>query len=84
MDWILIHPKYVPHFPMGQVFLLPVANGHIAGLPDIIQAKLSALMAALEFVRAYLDVLLCITEANLENHLDKLKMVLTRLCKADL
>eukprot|EP00804_Cyclotella_cryptica_P008336 CCRYP_020978-RA/>CCRYP_020978-RA protein AED:0.36 eAED:0.41 QI:0/0/0/1/0/0/3/0/202 len=30
-------------------------------------------------MRAYLDDLLCITKANLEDHLDKLKMVLTRL-----
>ncbi len=36
-------------------------------------------MVALEFVRTYLDHLLCITKANLEDHLDKLKMVLTRL-----
>ena len=36
-------------------------------------------MVALEFVRAYLDDLLCITKANLEDHLGKFKMVLTRL-----
>ena len=41
-------------------------------------------MVALEFVRAYLDDLLCITKANLEDHLDKLKMVLTRLREAGL
>eukprot|EP00804_Cyclotella_cryptica_P025716 CCRYP_002919-RA/>CCRYP_002919-RA protein AED:0.36 eAED:0.36 QI:0/0/0/1/1/1/2/0/138 len=29
---------------------------------------MSSLMVALEFVRAYLDDLLCITKANLENH----------------
>eukprot|EP00804_Cyclotella_cryptica_P010145 CCRYP_020328-RA/>CCRYP_020328-RA protein AED:0.13 eAED:0.17 QI:0/-1/0/1/-1/1/1/0/252 len=45
---------------------------------------MSSLMVALEFVRAYLDDLLCITNANLEDHLDKLKMVLTRLSKAGL
>eukprot|EP00804_Cyclotella_cryptica_P008621 CCRYP_007582-RA/>CCRYP_007582-RA protein AED:0.30 eAED:0.30 QI:88/-1/0/1/-1/0/1/0/133 len=33
---------------------------------------------------AYLDDLLCITKANLEDHLDKLKMVLTRLREAGL
>ena len=43
-----------------------------------------SLMVALEFVRAYLDDLLCITKANLEDHLDKLKMVLTRLREAGL
>ena len=56
----------------------------IAGLPDIFQAKTSALMVAIEFVQAYLDDLLRITKANLKDHLDKLKMVLTRLCKAGL
>ena len=41
-------------------------------------------MVALEFIRAYLDDLLCITKASLEIHLDKLKMVLTRLQDAGL
>ena len=41
-------------------------------------------MVALEFVRAYLDDLLCITNASLEDHLDKLRMVLTRLQGAGL
>eukprot|EP00804_Cyclotella_cryptica_P030874 CCRYP_018366-RA/>CCRYP_018366-RA protein AED:0.29 eAED:0.29 QI:0/-1/0/1/-1/1/1/0/377 len=45
---------------------------------------MSALMVALEFLRAYLGDVLCITKANLEDHLDKLKMVLTRLRKAGL
>ena len=40
-------------------------------------------MVALEFVRAYLD-LLCITKTHLGDHLDKLKMVLIRLLKAGL
>eukprot|EP00804_Cyclotella_cryptica_P009036 CCRYP_003125-RA/>CCRYP_003125-RA protein AED:0.38 eAED:0.50 QI:0/0/0/1/0/0/3/0/89 len=35
---------------------------------------MSALMVALEFVRAYLDDLLCIKKANLEDDHDKLKM----------
>ncbi len=56
----------------------------IAGLPAIFQAKMSELMVALEFIKAYLDDLSCITKANLEDHLDKLKMVLTRLRKAGL
>eukprot|EP00804_Cyclotella_cryptica_P016283 CCRYP_005754-RA/>CCRYP_005754-RA protein AED:0.29 eAED:0.29 QI:60/-1/0/1/-1/0/1/0/153 len=56
----------------------------IAGSPDIFQAKMSSLMVALEFVRTYLDDLLCITKANLEDHLDKLKKVLTRLHEAGL
>ena len=51
----------------------------IAGSPDIFQAKMSELMVALEFVRTYLDDLLCITKASLDDHLDHLRLVLTRL-----
>ncbi len=41
-------------------------------------------MAAVEFVRAYLDDLLCMTKASLEDHLGKLQMALTRLRDAGL
>jgi hypothetical protein len=51
----------------------------IAGSPDIFQAKMLELMVALEFIRAYLDELICITKANLKVNLEKLQMVLTRL-----
>ena len=56
----------------------------IAGSPDIFQAKMSELMVALEFVRTYLDDLLCITKASLDDHLDHLRLVLTRLREAGL
>ncbi len=56
----------------------------IAGSPDIFQAKMSELMVALEYVCTYLDALLCITRANLHNHLQKLRQVLTRLQDAGL
>ncbi len=36
-------------------------------------------MATLEFVQTYLDVLLIITKGSLEDSLEKLSMVLTRL-----
>ncbi len=48
----------------------------VAGSPDIFQSKMSELMATLEFVRKYLDDLLCITKDDLEDHLAKLKLVL--------
>ncbi len=51
----------------------------IAGSPDIFQAKMSELMVALEYVHMYLDDLLCITRASLDDHLQKLRQVLTRL-----
>jgi hypothetical protein len=56
----------------------------IAGSPNIFQEKMSDLMATLEFVRTYLDDLLIITKGSLEDHLEKLIMVLTRLQDAGL
>ena len=41
-------------------------------------------MATLEFVRTYLDDLLCISKGNLDNHLAKLRRVLIRLWNAGL
>ncbi len=48
----------------------------IAGSPDIFQGKMSELMESLEFIRAYLDDLLCISKLSLEDHLEKLEVVL--------
>ena len=56
----------------------------IAGSPDIFQSKMSELMSALEFVRIYLDDLLVITRASLEDHLEKLRMVFLKLREAQL
>jgi hypothetical protein len=56
----------------------------IAGSSDIFQAKMSKLMVALEFVRTYLDDLLCITKAHMDDHLHHLRLVLTRLQEAGL
>ncbi len=65
-------------FPWGKYFYLRLPMG-IVGSPDIFQAKMSELMVALEFVRTYLDDLLCITKVSLDNHLDHSRLVLTRL-----
>ncbi len=51
----------------------------IAGSPDIFHDKTSELKVVLEFIRAYIDDLLWKTKASLNDHLDRLKMVLTRL-----
>ncbi len=56
----------------------------IAGSPDIFQEKMSELMESSEFVRAYLDDLLCISKLSLEDHRDKLELVLGRLSDAGL
>jgi hypothetical protein len=56
----------------------------IAGSPDILQGKMLELMESLEYVRAYLDDLLCISKLSLEDHLEKLEEVLRRLWDAGL
>ncbi len=44
--------------------------------PDIFQEKMSDLMDGLEFVRAYIDDLLCITKGDFDDHLRKLEIIL--------
>ena len=70
-------------FPWGKYSYLRLPMG-IEGSSDIFQSKMSELMVALEYVRAYLDDLLCITRANLDDPLQKLRQVLTRLRDAGL
>ena len=70
-------------FPWGKYSYKRLPMG-IAGSPDIFQAKMSELMATLEFVRTYLDDLLCITKGDLEDHLQRLREVLIRLRDAGL
>ena len=65
-------------FPWGKYSYLRLPMG-IAGSPDIFQAKMSEHMVALEFIRTYLDDCLCITKASLDDHLDHLRLVFTRL-----
>jgi hypothetical protein len=57
-----------------------------AGSADIFQAEMMDLMEALEYARAYIDGLLVITRARgtLEDHLEKLGEVLSRLREAGL
>ncbi len=42
------------------------------------------LMESLDYVRAYIDDLLCISRESFDDHLDKLEEVLRRLCDAGL
>ena len=70
-------------FPWGKYSYLRLPMG-IAGSPDIFQAKMMELMATLEFVRAYIDDLLCITKGTLDDHLAKLDLVHSRLQDANL
>ena len=54
----------------------------VVGSPGIFQSKMLELMATLEFVRTYLDDLLIISKDSLDDHLEKLRMVLIRLREA--
>ncbi len=70
-------------FPWGKYSYKRLPMG-IAGFPDIFQEKMLDLIESIEFVRAYLDDLLCISKLSLEDHLDKLGVVLRRLSNAGL
>jgi hypothetical protein len=70
-------------FPWGKYSYKRLLIG-IAGSPDIFQGKMSELMELLEYVRAYLHDLLCISKLSLEDHLEKVKEVLRRLHDAGL
>ena len=70
-------------FPWGKYFYKRLPMG-IAGAPDIFHGKILELMETLEYVRAYLDDLLCISKLSLEDHLEKLEEALRQLCDAGL
>ncbi len=54
------------------------------GSADIFQAQIMDLMASLKFVQAYMDDILIITRQTLDEHLQKMETVLTRLCDVGL
>jgi hypothetical protein len=62
-------------FPWGKYSYKQLPTS-IAGSPDIFQGKMSKLMESLDYVRAYLDDLLCFSKLSLEDHLEKLEDVL--------
>jgi hypothetical protein len=69
---------YTIIFPWGKYSYKRLPMG-IAGSPEIFQGKMSDLMESLEYVRAYLDDLLCISKLSLEDHLEKLEEVIRQL-----
>ena len=69
--------------PWGKYEYLKLPMG-LANSPDIFQEKMGELFADLETVRAYIDDLLILTKGTWEDHLEELKIVLTRLTKAGL
>ena len=70
-------------FPWGKYSYkrLPMGFG---GSADIFQAQMMDLMASLEYVRAYIDDLLIITRGTLDDHIEKIEIVLARLRDAGL
>jgi hypothetical protein len=71
-------------FPWGNKYSYKRLPMGIAGSPEIFQGKMLELMESLEYVRAYLDDLLCISKLSLEDNQEKLEEVLRRLCDAGL
>ena len=69
--------------PWGKYKYLYLPIG-ISCMLDIFQEKMSTLMSGLEFAHMYLDDLLCLTMRDLNNHLDKLWIILSQLCKVGL
>ncbi len=56
----------------------------LSNSPDIFQEKMSDLFGDLEYIRAYIDDLICTTSSTWDDHLEKLETVFYRLQKAGL
>ena len=70
-------------FPFGKYEMQRLPMG-LCNSPDIFQEKMSELFDGLEFVRTYIDDLLCLTKGTFDDHLEKLERVLYRLREAGL
>ena len=70
-------------FPWGKYEMQCLPMGLCNG-PDVFQEKMSTLFADLEYVRTYIDDLLVITKGDLNDHLEKLDIVLNKLKQAGL
>ena len=69
--------------PWGKYSYLRLPMG-LANAPGIFQEKMAGLTEHLDFVKAYIDDLLCITKGSFEDHLSKLRQVLTLINNAGL
>ena len=69
--------------PFGKFEYQQIPMG-LCNSPGIFQEKMSGLMDGLEFVRCYIDDLLCLTKGDFDDHLDKLEHVYRRLKEAGL
>ena len=69
--------------PFGKFEYQRIPMG-LCNSPDIFQEKMSELMDGLEFIRCYINDLLCLTKGDFDDHLDKLEHVFRRLKEAGL
>ena len=69
--------------PFGKYEYQAIPMG-LCNSPDIFQEKMSELMDGLEFVRTYIDDLLCLTKGSFDDHLEKIELVFQRLQEAGL
>ena len=60
--------------PFGKFKYQRIPMG-LCNSPDIFQEKMNQLFDGLDFVRAYINDLLCITKGDYQDHLDKLEQV---------
>jgi hypothetical protein len=70
-------------FPWGKYSYLRLLVG-FAGSADIFQVETGNLMAALEYMQAYINNLLFITKGSHDDHLNKLEQMLIKFCDAGL
>jgi hypothetical protein len=69
--------------PWGKYEYLRLPMG-VCNSPDLFQEHMSKLMAGLEFVRVYIDDILCLTKGDFDDHLQKLEQVFMRIQDANL
>ena len=69
--------------PWGKYEYLRLPMG-VCNSPDLFQEHMSELMAGLEFVRVYIDDILCLTKGDFDDHLQKLEQVFMRIQDANL
>ena len=69
--------------PFGKFEYQRIPMG-LCNSPDIFQEKMNELFEGLDFVRAYIDDLLCLSKGTYDDHLEKLERILARLTRAGL
>ena len=69
--------------PFGKFEYQRVPMG-LCNSPDIFQEKMNELFEGIDYVRTYIDDVLCLTKGTFDDHLEKLERVLERLQGAGL